>query len=74
MIQHFKACNTEGGSIVTVGTSKMFFANVSKEQLALGLVDYLGGSLIQHAFPFLTDDQREFLMTGLTPDEFDQLF
>jgi hypothetical protein len=30
-----------------------------------------GGELIQHVFPNLSADQREFLMTGITGDEWD---
>ena len=29
--------------------------------------------LIQNAFPFLTSDEREFIITGLLPGEFDDL-
>lgn len=32
------------------------------------------GELIQNVFPHLTPDEREFLMTGLLPAEFDGLF
>ncbi len=32
------------------------------------------GTLIQHAFPDLTADQREFLLTGITPDEWADTF
>ena len=32
------------------------------------------GMLIQHAMPTLTADEREFLMTGITPEEWDNLF
>lgn len=31
-------------------------------------------SLIQRAFPNLTPDQREFLISGTTPDEWDEMF
>jgi hypothetical protein len=31
------------------------------------------GMLIQDAFPTLNADQREFLMTGMTPDEWEHL-
>ena len=31
---------------------------------------YKGGAFIQNAFPHLTADEREFIMTGITPDEF----
>lgn len=30
--------------------------------------------LVQNAFPELTADQREFLLTGILPDEWDELF
>lgn len=32
------------------------------------------GLLIQDVFPDLTPDQREFLLTGATPQEWDELF
>ena len=32
------------------------------------------GKLIQHAFPTLTADQREFIMTGITPEEWTATF
>jgi hypothetical protein len=34
----------------------------------------LDGLLIQQAFPMLNEDQREFLLTGMTADEWDNLF
>ena len=30
---------------------------------------YLGGTLAQLAFPHLSADDREFLLTGITPEE-----
>lgn len=33
-----------------------------------------GGELIQNAMPDLTPDQREFIKTGITPDEWDTMF
>jgi hypothetical protein len=32
------------------------------------------GTLIQDALPYLTPDEREFLMTGILPHEWDELF
>lgn len=32
------------------------------------------GVLIQDAMPHLSADDREFLMTGITPEEWDELF
>ena len=32
------------------------------------------GVLLQHAFPNLTPDQREFILTGSTPEEWDEAF
>ena len=32
------------------------------------------GELIQNAFPNLSADDREFLMTGITPEEWDKAF
>ena len=35
---------------------------------------WTGGDLIQNVFPDLSADQREFLMTGITPEEWNQNF
>lgn len=32
------------------------------------------GYYIQDAFPYLTEDEREFILTGITADEWDELF
>ena len=32
------------------------------------------GELIQNAMPSLTPDQREFIMTGVTPEEWENSF
>jgi hypothetical protein len=32
------------------------------------------GTLIQDALPFLDADRREFIMTGMTPEMWDQMF
>jgi hypothetical protein len=35
---------------------------------------YKGGLLIQDAFPNLSADEREFILSGITPDEWDATF
>jgi len=35
---------------------------------------WLDGELIQKALPYLTAEEREFLMAGITADEWDDLF
>lgn len=35
---------------------------------------YEAGALIQDAFPNLTPDEREFIKTGITPEEWDAAF
>ena len=32
------------------------------------------GELIQRALPHLNDDQREFILTGITPEQWDEAF
>lgn len=36
------------------------------------LDNWEGGMLAQEAFPNLTADQREFIMTGITPEEWEE--
>lgn len=44
--------------------------NVTEEQIK----DWQNGTLIQNAMPNISDDDREFLMTGLTPEDWDAMF
>lgn len=44
--------------------------NVTQAQLAA----WEAGSFIQDAMPHLTADEREFIMTGITPEEWDAAF
>ena len=43
--------------------------DVTKEQVE----SWQGGMLIQEAMPNLSVDDREFIMTGTTPDEWDAM-
>lgn len=44
--------------------------NVSPEQISL----WQSGELIQNAMPNLTADEREFIMTGITAEEWESNF
>lgn len=37
-------------------------------------MQWQSGSLIQEAFPMLSPDYREFIMTGITPEMWDAMF
>ncbi len=43
---------------------------VTEEQIAA----YAAGELIQNAFPHLSASEREFIKTGITDEEWDELF
>ena len=43
---------------------------ISQEQLAA----YAAGGLVQVAFPQLTAAEREFILTGITPSEWAEVF
>lgn len=44
--------------------------DVTEEQV----LRYNQGELIQRAFPHLTPDEREFIKTGITPQEWEETF
>jgi hypothetical protein len=52
------------------GEVKRQYIAVTQDQLD----DWLSGVLIQNAMPHLTADEREFIMTGITPDVWEELF
>ena len=56
-------------SILT-GITRTIDLPITQEQLDA----WENGMLVQNAFPHLTPDQREFIMTGITADEWDFAF
>lgn len=38
------------------------------------MIAHANGGLIQDVFPELTPDERAFIMTGITPDEWEDMF
>ena len=53
------------------GNTNVMEIDVTLEQLSSWQVD---GVLIQNAMPNLSADEREFIMTGITPEEWDSAF
>lgn len=47
---------------------------LSQEEFSRREVLWQTGELIQNAFPMLDAGQREFIKTGITPDEWDNMF
>lgn len=38
------------------------------------LKKWQGGAMVQDAFPNLSDEEREFILTGVTPEEWEEAF
>ena len=55
-------------SMLSGNTSSMDI-DVSQDQIDL----WQSGSLIQNVMPNLSADEREFIMTGITPEEWDSM-
>lgn len=47
---------------------------ITAEELEAGIARWNAGHLIQRVFPDLSNHEREFLMTGATPEEWDAIF
>jgi hypothetical protein len=47
---------------------------MSIPELNAAITAYKNGAYIQHAFAALTLDEREFLMTGMSKEEWDEVF
>ena len=52
------------------GVQRTIDLSITEEQLAA----WEGGTLIQEAMPQLSADEREFVMTGVTPEEWEAEF
>ena len=59
----------EKKSIIS-GQSNVMNLDVTHEEID----NWQNGMLIQDACPRLNADEREFLMTGITPDEWNNMF
>jgi hypothetical protein len=55
-----------------LGTT-MAMGQVSISEIMAGMKAWNAGTLIQNAFPNLSPQKREFLITGLTPEMWDAL-
>jgi len=47
---------------------------ISEDEFNRCANDWQSGTLIQNAFPMLNADQREFVKTGITPEEWNEMF
>lgn len=47
---------------------------ISEEEFNRRATAWQNGTLIQDAFPMLDASQREFIKTGITPQEWDNMF
>ena len=50
--------------------TRSMFLDITQEQIDA----YNKGALVQHAFPNLSADEREFIITGITSAEWDEAF
>ena len=57
------------GQVVSMDIPKL-----TPELFAKGELARSEGALIQNVYPFLTPDEREFLITGITPEIWDEVF
>ena len=71
----FKFRELQGGTIEVVLTRdlKTMGFKCSAEQMRQGMKSYSAGALVQNAFSFLSVAEREFLMTGMTQEEWDAM-
>jgi hypothetical protein len=47
---------------------------ISEKEFLLGIEEMERGAMIQDAFPQLSSEHREFILTGITPDEWYEAF
>lgn len=59
--------------VALVRDGKKMVFNCSAQQLEQGMRSYDAGALVQRAFSFLNNAEREFLMTGMTQKEWDAM-
>ena len=61
----------------TIERTSPFTGRVNEMDIELDPMDYVAwknGALIQEALPYLTTDEREFIKTGITPQDWAKEF
>lgn len=62
----------------TVTRKSPFSGKTNSMEMTFAAEDYakwqIDGVAIQNAMPYLSADEREFLMTGITPEEWEKAF
>lgn len=56
------------------GEPRSIEVNLSPEEYKQAVAAWEGGLLIQQAFPTLSADDREFILTGFTPEDWEDMF
>lgn len=56
------------------GTQAAWIYDHPMDTIFASLIEFNAGELVQNAFPYLNGDEREFLLTGLTPDDWAAMF
>ena len=56
-------------TITSCANDKSIIVKADGFKLAMAFQEYNAGCLIQDAFDFLNAEERDFLLTGMTPDE-----
>lgn len=59
---------------VLTGKENEMFLPITQDEYNKAEQARKGGMYIQDAYPNLTADEREFLISGTTPEEWDRLF
>lgn len=68
---------SEGSSVVKIvlnKNNKSLTLRCSPDQYLKGIIAYRTGALLQDAFSFLNQEEREFLVSGIIPKEPKKLF
>ena len=70
--------NIESNGTVTIHHDRMRtsmnFGKINISEFMKKYNQWLSGDSIQYAFPDFSPEQREFIMTGITPEMWDRLF
>lgn len=57
-----------------LGKTNTMQLNISEEEFEECNKKYQSGMAVQDAFPMLNANEREFILTGLTPEEWNEIF
>ena len=68
------SCKIKADSTRHGGSVEYLHVSASQQDMLEAILSYKNGAKIQDCFPFLSAEERDFMLTGMTPEQQDRFY